>query len=506
MSVLFTTIYPGVTNTTNSNGIVTSDWTLYGTSIVGSGAGAPGTTQTPDNGEVGGFLTPSGNPYLMMGSYDSPRIGSRSAYLTLNLQYVDYLILTIRAGNDSNGGERPNNTPETFYATISGQPTIAIARVGSNAAAADYPTALPPAGTNGGAWDSYWNSWHTYQLNVDSIAKQSGINLTFTSLSSGNPEFSSTGGVGASNLQNAGDIYGLASIEVWGTYPPPSIDSFTATTQTSGSSGIPSSDITFSWSTTNTVSASIDQGVGAVPTSSQITVTTGLQSVAGSSSPATRLYTLTVVGIDGSTISKSVTVSVYNDNTPNDFNLPATTTLSTSLSSLDPNKEYKIASPQITGIDMITAVSSLSAGLDLSLDGVSWSSTIYITNNQAFYLRFTSQPFNTDPSGLTNSRTYNYKVGTLLKSFTATTRSPDVGEFFDFGDASVSYPYPDIDQVANTPTQYITSPTKYLMGDSGKPPDAEIPVEIKVNDPNVQVRITPIGVSVPGDWINVRQI
>jgi hypothetical protein len=294
--------------------------------------------------------------------------------------------------------------------------------------------------------------------------------------------------------------------------PIPTINSFVASpsTQSSGSNGTPAYDTILSWTTTNgsNGSASITSSAGETFTVSSLGGTLNItnlpQSTAGSTSPATRTYTLTVKNELNESVTSTITVSAYNDNVPNDFTLPATTTIGTSLSSLEPNIEYKVLSPGISGIDMITAVSSLSAGLDLSLDGASWASTVFITNNQAFYLRFTSQPFNTDPSGLTNPITYNYKVGTLSKSFTATTRAPDVGEFFDFGNATTNYPYPDIDQVANTPSQYIQSPTVYTVGDSGKPPDAEIPVEIKVSDPNAQIRITPAGSIIPGSWQTPR--
>jgi len=214
MASLITTIYPSVSNAT-----VMSSWQLVGTSLVGSGAGAPGTSQTPDNGEVGGFVTPTGNDYLMMGSYSSPRVDDRSAYLALNLKYVEYLVLTIRAGNDSNGGERPNTAPEAFYFALSDQSAIAIAR-SSGGSAGSFPTALPPAGTG---WDAYWNSWHNYQINVDSSRRQVDGYVTFSSAARSAPEFDGTGGLGTAGLQNAGDIYGTASIEVWGTIPAPTV-------------------------------------------------------------------------------------------------------------------------------------------------------------------------------------------------------------------------------------------------------------------------------------------
>ena len=149
---------------------------------------------------------------------------------------------------------------------------------------------------------------------------------------------------------------------------------------------------------------------------------------------------------------------------------------------------------------MITAVNCISAGLDATLNGSSFSSTQYISNGQTFYLRFTSQPFNADPSGLPNPRTYNFSVGTVSASFTATTRAPDVNETFDFGDNAGNFPYPDIDQVANTPDPYTSSNTIITVD------DVDIDVEIKTNTPDVQIRVKQAGTQTFGSWQSTRQI
>jgi hypothetical protein len=286
----------------------------------------------------------------------------------------------------------------------------------------------------------------------------------------------------------------------------PQINSFSASPnpQTSGSSGIPASTTTLSWTSTDSNTASINQGVGSVNTSGSVGVNTGLQSVAGSNSPATINYTLTACAGSVCTTS-SLTVSVYNDNSPNAVNAASTTTSGTSLSNLNPGTQYQVILGPVSGIDMTTQVSSSTSGVDFSTDGASWANPIYITNGQTVYARFYSLNFNTDPSGLTNSRTINYTVGTYSSSFVATTRAPNVNEKFDFGNSTTNYPYPDIDQITNTPSQYMTSPTTLLVGDAvGPAGDAEISVEIKVSDPKAEIRITPAGSSVPGAWQTPR--
>jgi len=314
------------------------------------------------------------------------------------------------------------------------------------------------------------------------------------------------GGGGGGNNSGFGGVGADGAVRIQWDYYAPVITSFTGSTQTS-ISGTPSDTVSLSWATQYANSISINNGVGSVigiGSSGIINIDSNLQSVAGSNSPASKTYTMTASG-PGGTVTANATVFVFNDNTPNDFNLPSTTTSGVNINNLQPNTQYQIQSPSITGIDMLTSV-ICPAGLEVSTNQSNWASFIYITNGQSIFFRFTSQPFNTDPNGAINSRTYNYTVGTLSKSFSISTRAPDVGELFDFGDSSVNYPYPDIDQITNTPTQYIVSPTTVVMADSGTPPDAEIPVEIKVNNPNVQIRIKPSGNATFGSWQSVRQI
>ena len=291
----------------------------------------------------------------------------------------------------------------------------------------------------------------------------------------------------------------------------PEIQSFTANPnpQNSVLSGIPQYSTQLQWAVVDanllTVTSSIGETWNVTGTST-LNITNLPQSNANTNSPATRTYTLTAC-FNTFCVTSNVTVQVRNDNTPNSFSLPSTTTTGVALNNLEPNTLYQIQAPIITGIDMVSSIiTTASAGLEASLNGSNWSSVVLISNNQSFLLRFTSPPFNTDPAGLSNPRTYNYTIGSISPSFNISTRVPDVGELFDFGDSTVNYPFPDIDTVANTPQQYITSPTTITMGDSGRPPDAEIPVEIKSSNPDIQIRIKPQGSSIYNDWQNIRQI
>ena len=300
------------------------------------------------------------------------------------------------------------------------------------------------------------------------------------------------------NLISSSAYSGSPSVTIsYNPTPPPEITSFTANPnpQTSGLDGVPDSTTQFSWTSTNTASASINKSVGSVTTSGSITIDTGLQSVAGSNSPATKSYTLTVVGLDGSTVSSApLTVSVYNDNTPNNFSLP-------NQNNLEPNTAITVSST-ISGIDMVTSVNG-GPDVQVSTNNSSFSSNTTITNNQTVYAKVTSLGFNQDPSGLTNSKEFYVDVGTLRRYFTVTTKAPDVNETFNLPDESDRVPYPDIDTINEPSEQYIVSNTLSVDDIELQNPSG---VEIRTNNGNAQIRKKITGTSTWGSWQNVRSI
>lgn len=302
-----------------------------------------------------------------------------------------------------------------------------------------------------------------------------------------------------------GDAVGSGSgfIQVQYQIITPTIGTFYASPNPQDSSspiGIPSSTVRLYWSTTDAIQIYVKAGTAMVApnlaASGTYDVNTNLQSVAGSTSPATVTYTLYACTSTGFCSTQDITVSVFDDNTPNAFAPPTQTTTGVSLTSLEPNVLYIAQVGPISGIDMATActVNTIaSPGVDLSLNGGTWSNTVYIINGGVLLVRFYSLPFNTDPSGLTNSKSIEFSVGSTPGSFFATTRAPDVNETFDIGDSNANYPYPDIDSLSNNPLQYIETIAENVN-------DIEVPVEIKTSDPNIQVKINN------GTWQNVRQI
>jgi hypothetical protein len=279
--------------------------------------------------------------------------------------------------------------------------------------------------------------------------------------------------------------------------PAVRINSFTVNPnpQTSGSDGIPNYNTTLSWTTTGATSVSISN-IGAVSANGSTAVTDLPQSVAGVTSPATRTYTLTAS--DGfNTATASITVSVFNDNTPNDYSIP-------NQNNLEPDTFYVIDLGAITGIDMVTNVIG-GPGVTVSKNNLqNYVSSITIVNNDSVQLRFRSDPFNQDPSGLPSaSKSLYVDIGTVKRFFSVFTRAPDVNETFNLPDETGYVPYPDIDTVSEPSLPYLTSDTLTIDDIELQNPSG---VEFKTSNPNTQVRIKRQGATTFSDWIDVRSI
>ena len=376
--------------------------------------------------------------------------------------------------------------------------------------------------SNGGNWNEQGDSISYNQITVSTYVQGNGgtgvvyvswIDLTVskTTLRSSEPitvswsspvdsgsqtvSYTNNGTTNITETYTKTDSRGAQSTITFTILPAVRITSFTANPnpQTSGIDGVPNYDTQLSWSAIGATSASINQSIGNVSGSGSTTVTNLPQSTAGSNSPASRTYTLTAS--DGfSTDTATVTVSVYNDNTPNNFSLP-------NQNNVNPNTSVTVSST-ISGIDMVTSVNG-GPGVQVSTNGSSFSSNTTITNNQTVYARVTSLGFNQSPNGLTNSREFYVDVGTLRRFFTVTTKAPDVNELFNFPDQSDKVPYPDIDTINEPSEPYIVSNELdiddiELINPSG--------VEIRTNNGNIQVRIKRQGASSVSGWTNVRQI
>lgn len=234
----------------------------------------------------------------------------------------------------------------------------------------------------------------------------------------------------------------------------------------------------------------------------------GVQSVVGSQSPVTRTQFITTCraftnGLGNYCVTDSVTVQVYNDNTPNNYTVPSPT-------NLEPSTLTTIQVGPITGIDCPNTVVSAGPGTSVSTNNATYSSSVTIQNNQSFFIRATSPPFNTNPNGLTNTASFSVTVGTVQRFFTLTTRAPDVNETFNYSNQSDYVPYPDIDTIPDPDPDIRNQSNPYIQTNTLLIDDIELGtpngVEIKTNNPNAQVRIKRSGQTTFGGWQDVRSI
>ena len=277
----------------------------------------------------------------------------------------------------------------------------------------------------------------------------------------------------------------------------PQINTFTASPNPqSSSNAVPQYTTTLSWTTSFATSITLTSSAGETwanrPATGSLNITNLPQSNAGGTSPATRTYYLTASN-DGGSTSSNVTVSAYNDNTPSNG-------WTTSFNNLTPNTQVTLNLGTLSGVDMLTTISTSGSGNFVGSGG-SFSSIRNFSNGQSIQLRTTTLPFNTDLSGVSSTAIYgknNTKTVTVTTpsgSFNVSviTRAPRIKEDFDYADNLNKYPYQDIDLITNLPTEYLASAQVDVD-------DIEIGMEIKVDQADAQVNING------GGWQNVRQI
>lgn len=246
-------------------------------------------------------------------------------------------------------------------------------------------------------------------------------------------------------------------------YSPVNIKSFYASPNPLYAiNGLPSQTVTLIWDVVNYTKLEIDQGVGNVTNvqESSRSVNTELKSIVPSRSPATKRYTLRAYGnLESDIIERFVNVQVFNDNTPDNFEIP-NASFQANFFDREPNELIEHPLGVIRGLDMNTIV--------LCSDGVqattnitepkNWSGNLFISPNQTLTIRFRTPPLNPDPEGLPNVVEHYVEIGTVRKYFLVSTRSPYTDENFDFEDNSEVYPYPKIHTTPfPTPEPYIVS-------------------------------------------------
>ena len=157
--------------------------------------------------EVAGFLLPSDSPtgkYLSFGTITAgPLVVTRTASITLDLSVANYISFWCIAGTDSNGGERPNDVPETLEVNFgTGWVVLLGSRKFYDISFAEY--------------DGRYGVWTNYVVEVPLGARLPNATVNFKATGD-TPE------IGASYLgltqqqyrqtyANSGDVYGLYKI------------------------------------------------------------------------------------------------------------------------------------------------------------------------------------------------------------------------------------------------------------------------------------------------------
>jgi len=142
------------------------------------------------NNEWGGFLAPTGGllttspSHFLFGNFFVNNVPTshkpnREMSFKLNVSASDYVIFKVIAGNDVNGGERPNNTDESLYLEIlSGTQSLRrdILVVPSSEA----------SGKTGSEYDAQYGIWHLKRIDLN--ANEKTTSTTFKLYAKSNPQ------------------------------------------------------------------------------------------------------------------------------------------------------------------------------------------------------------------------------------------------------------------------------------------------------------------------------
>jgi len=306
--------------------------------------------------------------------------------------------------------------------------------------------------------------------------------------------------ISATSVNSGAGPYGVA-LDWTGYVPPPkpSISTFYASPNPQNStSGTRQYSTTLTWASSGLgiTSATITSSAGqswSVGSSGNLNINDLPQSTAGSNSPAQRTYYLQVCNQGGCTNASPVTVSARNDNFPSN-------SWSTSFTNLAPSTTVTLTLGTLSGVDMPTTISASGSGNFVG-NGGSFSGSRNFNNSETVQLRTTTLGFNTSLSGVSSTATFgktNTKTVTITTpsgsfNVNVTTRAPRIKEDFNYADNTGKFPFEDIDLVTNNPLEYTTSAQVTAN-------DIEIPMEIKVDQPDAEVSINN------GTWQNVREI
>jgi hypothetical protein len=334
------------------------------------------------------------------------------------------------------------------------------------------------------------------------------------------------GGGGGGGSQGSRGGYGAQGVVGFSyQHIQPFIVSSGISTQRS-ETGFPDDRLTISWQVENTSHVRLVEVDGGnetifyevsnengVPRIGSYKFNSGLQSTAGTDSPAQMNYRIEAIGPGGKS-TVDLTGFVYNDDCPTPFTIPDQV-------DVEPNETIIIGLGGLTGIDMKTSITA-SAGLQYDIDfSGGWTSNGFVEPGQSIRVRTTSLPFNTDISDNPTMGKQNIKEVYLdfgesrtagqdycyRTTFKVITRAPIVEEIFNFADNKFNIPYPrDPSYTGDEEAkEYMKSPTTVSVDEVELVDPYGVP--IRADDTKLQANVTRVG-NPPSDnnWKNVDPI
>jgi len=339
----------------------------------------------------------------------------------------------------------------------------------------------------------------------------------------GGIDANSFGGGGAGNNDDGDSGSGGEGYAGWAWYwADPVINSVTVTnqenlnpTQSGGIQNTPSDVVNIAWDTSYADKVEVKKSGVVYHTDNNggggnTNISTGLQSNANGTSPATKTYNVVAYGYGGTFTSTTVTVSVKNDWTPTTTNA----VISKTESELEPSQTATINIGTVSGVDMpvwgyITA-SGGSLGKTNTNSSNPWlfypGDNIYVTLPMPYYeVDITGRTSNT--TGNIASRTFTMYLGSKNFNVTWNVKRPVIDENFDFGNQTGYVPNPDIDLINPDPISYMVTNSVecneielsrgQITSNIGS---GEISTEIKSDNPDIQISINN------DTWQYVREI
>jgi hypothetical protein len=445
MAELIYTLIPGSTGF-DFTGV--NDY-LDGCAIYNNCYGVSGACGT---GELGGFSTNTGGKCLSFGTFNSSfYVVNRTAQWIMNTTSMEYMIIDVIIGDDSNGGERPNNFGESLYIKCSSGGSTAANLVAYSGKDGGYTF---PAVQGGGTW---------FTTTVQIPATNRGLFIwQMYAYSVQQPEFDGSGGVYANNV-NAGDRYGISRIRIYGEVPT-HIQYFRGNDESEDCDIFPGDPVTFSWSTAlgNFAGATSGEivtmpGNGAFYTIPAADLLNGTYTL-NPGPTSEQIYRLKVQGNSGE-LTRDLTVKMLSpDSDPDTFAFD-------SVSNAELSTSYSSNTITISGLET-SVILTATNGAETSVNGgVFNTSSKTVSNNSTVQVRMTSS------ANFATKKTTSVSVGSASTSWSITTKSepaqiPNIFSFNDVTDAPVNVIVTSNEVTITGITQPVTvsSPSNVISG------------------------------------------